>query len=171
VVIGTSQRLVRGALTGGVRCQNGFTPPADVERLLLEAAANVLTQLRVLRSLVASAFEARELVVTVHETAESHRIASMGAIGVTGVLADLLCRPCERELAETLVRARAVYTDDELLNGAASMLAATSSLLGERLGLDPAVVVDEVAEHVASASNSWGPARRRNVCRRHVPAG
>lgn len=165
-VLETTRRLAWGDQHPGDRCQRVFAPPVDVEFLLLEAASYVLTQLRVLRSLVESPADARTLVTDIHERAEHHGIAPLGAIGVTGVLAELLCEPSERELAVTLAQARGMYADDELLDGAASMLAATSTILGDRLGLDATEVLDEVVRHRGSSSSRAASGRRQTGCRR-----
>jgi len=164
-VVEISHRLTCGLPFGSTRCDR-VPAPVDVERLLLETASIVLAQLRVLRSLVGSTREAHELVIRIQETAGAHGIAPAGAIGATGVLADMLCQPCEPALAEALVRMRDAFTDEELINGAASLLAATSAHLADRLELDPTTIVEEVARQLATGSAE--ATHRRPMCRRHL---
>ncbi len=166
-VAATTRRLSGGVATTGPSCQRVPSASVDVDEALLETASRVLAHVCVLRSLTASAAAARMLVVEIHDTAERHGIASGGAIGVTGALVDLLCQPCEREIARTLGRARHIFSDRELLDGAASMLAATSWHLAQLLDLDPLVVVDEAVRDMAPVETRRRAVMRRSDCRRH----
>lgn len=166
-VLDTARHVVRGELEG--RCGRGPRRPLDVDRLLLETATDVLRQLRVLRSVVDADVDAPTLVIEVHETAERHQLAPAGAVGVTALLAELLCDPDEYELAMTLLRARDAYADDELLDGAASMLAAVAEVLGHHLGLDAETVLDEAVQRRISGPARDGAPRALPSCRQGRP--
>ncbi len=135
----------------------------EVDAVLLTTAAGVLTQLRVLGEVGRHTDGLDRIVVDILTTAQTHAIAPIGAIGVTCMLADLLRQPDEVEIATTLVRARNAFSDNELLDGAAAMCAATSWHLGDRLDIDPLVVIEEVF----SAGPQQVPTRSR--CRDHRP--
>lgn len=164
-VLETAHCLTSGNWTPGIDVLP--TPePTEIERVLLDTAAGVLMQLRILHSLAASAAQSRTLTVSIHLAAEEHGIASGAAIGVTGELADLLAGSYVPEIARILQGARSVFGDEELLNGAAAMLATTSALVAARLDVDPADVVDQVASVMAPARCHRPVDRRR--CRRRL---
>lgn len=146
--------------------------PAAMNDTLLTAARLVALELDALRA--SSAGDAGRIAVEVHRLAVAGGVAAAGAIGVTCVLAGHLRRPDHRELAATLCRARAAFTDRELLDGAAAVCGAACSRLAESFDLDPAEVaalVDAVAQR--HAARCGAPRLRRPAtlerCRR--PSG
>ncbi len=163
-VVDLARQLLGAAPHERSRCSRSLPRPdrTDVDELLLDTAAGVLAQLRVLGELCRVPADRDRVVVEIYATAETHEVAPIGAIGVTCMLAELLQEPCEIELASTLVRARNAFSDQELLDGAAAMCAATSWHLGDRLGIDPLDVIGEV---YSQRDESLGTALHR--CRKH----
>lgn len=134
-------------------------PAARLDDTLLAAARLVLTSLEVLGRLDRPAV-VRERIVRA-AFADAHACAPRGAIGVTCVLADMLRRPDERELAMTLERARGAFSRRELIDGAAAMCGAASHQVAERLGVDAIDVIDELAARGRPRRST-----RREHCRR-----
>lgn len=159
-VLAVARTLLGAHQPPRMRCTRTSAPPVDLDAELLDAAAGVLTQLRVLGALAQRGADTGTMVRDIYATAEHHDIAPVGAIGVTGVLADLLREPSERHLAGALRHAHDAFTDAELVNGAAAMFAATSWHLADQLGLDPLDVVDEVTRRPVR------PPSTRRRCRR-----
>lgn len=118
-------------------------PVTRLDETLLDAARFVLTSIELL-----SRFERLDevrgrMVRTAYE--DAHADAPRGAIGVTCVLAHMLRRPDERELAFTLHRARGAFTREELIAGAATICGTVSQQLAARLDLDPTDIMNELA--------------------------
>ena len=140
-----------------------------IEEALLTAARLVVLELEALRA--STDGDTGRIVDEVHRTAAARGVATIGAIGVTCVLAGQLRRPDEAELAATLRRARGAFTDRELLDGASALCGAGCVALALTFGLHPADVA-EMVDAVARRHESDCRGRRRpsrpiaNRCRR-----
>lgn len=134
----------------------------EIDEVVLRAAADVLLQINLVMRSTSSRQAGARAVGEALNIAETHYDACAGAVGVTAVLADLLRQPNEAELAQTLNRARAAFTDAELLHGAAALTAGFSVVLADLLDLDAVEVQLEVQRtHRSPATRRT----RRSVCR------
>lgn len=141
----------------------GRSATTDVERALLDAASIVLTELRALQELCTGASHHPRIVAGIVDLAHSFEVGSPAAVGVAGVLVDRLRHPDEAQLAHVLAGARAVCGDEELIDGAAALLAAATTFLADAIGADPAEVHDEVHRSRSPQRCSSG---RRSLCTR-----
>lgn len=123
---------------------SGSTPadtlqPTDVAQCLLETAAMTLGHLQLIAELRRG--HAGPIVIGIVEQAESFGIGSSGAIGVSGVLVDLLQSGDVGGLADVLVTAAEQFEAEDLIGGAAALLVAATMMVTD-LVAQPSTLVD-----------------------------
>lgn len=147
---------------------DGSTPAtelssADVERCLVETAAITLAYLQVIGELHRGHDDTGILVIGIVGHAESLGIASPGAIGVSGVVVDVLLSGGDPvELAHVLDAAHRTFDAEDLVGGAAALLVATTSCAAD-------IAVSATTQLVADGAAQLRAGRTAR-CRSHTAA-
>lgn len=120
----------------------------DPTGAVVTAASVTVQQIAVALRYTSSA-DAPMLLTRVFDRAANFEDANRAVIGAAGVMVDAVGQADESVIAGALVRCRAAFTDDELIRGAASFIAAWSVEIAQLTGIDPLTAHHEVVARLA----------------------